>query len=403
MKFADKLRLVVPRSTSSPAAATGVPSVVEYRSVLDFAGADPRLRVLRAFFAEFAAGARVVTGLDAEWSRPLFLDTETTGLGVGPGTVAFLVGVAWVEEGRKLVVEQRLMSGFGAETELLRWVNTTVSEAGNSLVTYNGRTFDLPLLQARTVMQRLPALPRPPHLDLLHPARALWKGLMADCRLSTLEERVLGYRRRDDIPGSEIPQTWLRMVRANDHQEDGVGGAMEAIVRHNRDDLVSLAALAALVAALFCGRYLGGGAVQTELGHALLRRRDPAAARRAFNHARRLGADGERVFSGLALAARREQDWDAEEEALLAWLDGLERFNPEPYERLAILWEHRFHRFGAAAALIRRALERGARVRQLAGFFPPESEAALRHRLARLERRAAAAQSRPAPRCCDRG
>jgi hypothetical protein len=390
VRFGDKLRLVAPKVAPRSSSSATPANVIIYHRSLDLRARDPRLRVLHAFQEGFTAGAEVVTGRDNAWRLPLFLDTETTGLGVGPGTVPFLVGVAWLDKGGQLVIEQRLMTGFGAEAELLRWVHAIIDERADSLVTYNGLTFDLPLLDARCVMQRMPTLRRPPHLDLLHPARALWRGAMSDCRLSTLESQVLGYRRGNDIPGAEIPAAWLQMVRANAGPGDRAGAQVEAIVRHNRDDLVSLAALAALVCALFRGARVGGAALQARLGQALLRRRRTQAARRAFDYAREMGGSGGQLLSGLALAARRERDWEAEERALLAWLEGLERFDSDPYERLAILWEHRWCRFKDAAELIRRALQRGCRARELGTLFAPETEAALRHRLARLERRSLA-------------
>lgn len=403
MRLGERLRL----ATTPPARPAARKVLLEtHHQQISCAGSDRRAQALALLGATPLAGAALAGGDERLSGRPLFLDTETTGLGTGPGTVAFLVGIArWEGEAGELLVEQRLMTGFGAEAELLRWVRGELLESGDCLVSYNGRCFDWPLLQARAIMQRLggapPAarpepghglvaeprgtaqrgLPELPHLDLLPPARALWAGLVPDCRLLTLEASLLDFRRSGDIPGAEIPGAWLRFVRGGDRQE------IDRILAHNREDLVSLAALCALVCGAFRGERIGGHAVQMRLGWALLRRRQPAAARRAFLRARELGGGEEQLYRGLATAQRRVGDLLGEEETLRNWISLSSRLEVEPYERLAILLEHRRRDFPAACCLTREALER----LDLARAFHPEQGAAaaarLLHRLARLERR----------------
>src|SRR6266849_2059927 len=144
----------------------------------------------------------------------LFLDTETTGLAGGTGTYAFLVGVAWWDAGG-LQVEQFFMRDFTEEYSLLEELAERVAERP-VLLTFNGKSFDWPLLENRFTMTRSIATPKlAAHLDLLHPARALWKLRLGKIRLVELERHVLnaqrlGWRRNDDVSSAHIPHALKR-------------------------------------------------------------------------------------------------------------------------------------------------------------------------------------------------
>jgi hypothetical protein len=163
-------------------------------------------------------------------------DTETTGLAGGTGTRAFLIGSArWRGDG--LHIRQWLMTALAAESALLRAFAGSLDPTA-ALVSYNGRSYDAPLLAARYRLARLPdPLPGRMHIDLLHPARRRWRGRWENCRLATIERRVLGVVREDDLPGSEAPAAWLRHLRGGDARD------LRRVVDHNRQDLVSLAGL----------------------------------------------------------------------------------------------------------------------------------------------------------------
>lgn len=177
----------------------------------------------------------------ADSSKWLFLDTETTGLAGGTGTYAFLVGLAWWDAGG-LQVEQLLMRDFAEEHSVLHELARRAAERP-VLVTFNGKTFDWPLLENRFTMTRsIPAPKLVAHLDLLHPARALWKLRLGSVRLSELERKVLdpsrlGWTRDDDVPSSLIPQFYFDYLRG------GPPGPLAGVVRHNQMDLRGLAAL----------------------------------------------------------------------------------------------------------------------------------------------------------------
>jgi len=168
--------------------------------------------------------------------RLLFFDTETTGLAGGTGTRAFMIGAAdWRDGGLRL--RQLTLTTMAAEADMLRifagWL-----PAGTVLVSYNGKCYDAPLLNTRYRLARQPSpLPGLLHLDLLHPARRRWKGRWENCRLGTLERRVLDIVRDDDLPGSEAPRAWLDYLRGGSARD------LRRVAEHNAQDLRSLAAL----------------------------------------------------------------------------------------------------------------------------------------------------------------
>jgi uncharacterized protein len=180
-------------------------------------------------------------GLD--YSRALFLDTETTGLAGGTGTVAFLIGLGWFDEG-SFVTRQLFARDYAEERATLVSLSELL-RGREFLVSFNGKAFDAGLLTTRFIMNRLPnPLAGLPHLDLLHPARRLLSHRLADRRLGALETSILGFEREGDIPGSEIPQRYFDWLRRRD------GRLMADVFEHNRLDILSLAALAAHLAEL---------------------------------------------------------------------------------------------------------------------------------------------------------
>ena len=170
-------------------------------------------------------------------SQALFLDTETSGLAGGTGTFAFLIGVGFVEEDRFRVAQFLLRNPLG-EAAMLEEL-ALLAAGRRDLVTYNGGSFDLPLLETRFALNGVASPFRNArHLDLLHPARRLFKPRHDNARLSTLERELLEVERDDDIPGDRIPQVFFDFLRYGHHP------AMESVLAHNRYDIVTLAALA---------------------------------------------------------------------------------------------------------------------------------------------------------------
>jgi uncharacterized protein YprB with RNaseH-like and TPR domain len=173
----------------------------------------------------------------------LFLDTETTGL-MGAGTFAFMVGAAFWER-EAFVVRQYFLRDHGDEPAMLLLLARLLEERPG-LITFNGRSFDLPLLDNRYLMNRLDDvggdLLERPHIDLLPPARRLWRRRLGSCALSALEQTLLGVRRtEEDIPGWLIPGLYLDYLRTGDARQ------LARVFYHNRVDMLSMVTLAARV------------------------------------------------------------------------------------------------------------------------------------------------------------
>jgi uncharacterized protein YprB with RNaseH-like and TPR domain len=172
--------------------------------------------------------------------QAVFIDTETTGLSGGTGTYAFLVGIGYFEDTR-FVVEQFLMRDHAEEADMLSLLRERIGRF-RYLVSFNGKSFDLPLLEARFILSRLHPDPLYlPHLDLLHPARRIWKRSLESCKLSNLERELLGLERVDDVPGEMIPGIYFKYLETKDPTR------MERVLYHNRLDILSLVTLTSLV------------------------------------------------------------------------------------------------------------------------------------------------------------
>ena len=170
-------------------------------------------------------------------ARILYIDTETTGLAGGTGTFAFLIGAGF-HNGEGFEVRQYFLPAPEHELSQLH-AFARLARGAAAVVTYNGASFDLPLLRNRFALHGLPdPLSGVPHLDLLHVVRRLWKTSLPDCTLSTVERRVLRARRSlNDVPGFEVPARYLAYLRSRD------AAGLRGVIEHNEVDIVALAAL----------------------------------------------------------------------------------------------------------------------------------------------------------------
>src|SRR6202171_1414999 len=240
----------------------------------------------------------------------LFLDTETTGLAGGTGTYAFLIGLAWWDAGG-LQVEQFFMRDFTEEYSVLYELSARAAERP-VLVTFNGKSFDWPLLENRFTMTRSIAVPElAAHLDLLHPARALWKLRLGSVRLVELERHVidaprLGWHRENDVASALIPQYYFDYLRG------GPAEPLGGIGRHNQMDLCGLAALFGKINELLSNDNSTSGEIDGldlfGLSRFLRRRGEPARAHSACSQALNAGLPAEfrpKARCDLALMAKR--------------------------------------------------------------------------------------------------
>ena len=173
---------------------------------------------------------------DFDPRRVLFFDTETTGLAGGTGTRAFMIGAAhWGDD--VLHVRQLLITTLAAEKAMLEtfagWLDPDIL-----LASYNGKSYDAPLLRTRYRLARMPdPTARLEHVDLLYPSRRSYRGVYENCRLATIERQVLKIVREDDLPGSEAPAAWLGYLRG------GPVHNLWRVAQHNHQDVVSLSRL----------------------------------------------------------------------------------------------------------------------------------------------------------------
>lgn len=318
----------------------------------------------------------------------LFLDTETTGLAGGTGTYPFLVGVAWWDAGG-LEIEQFFMREQSEEHSLLTALAERIAER-SVLVTFNGKSFDWPLLETRYRMTRVirtPALSA--HLDFLHPARNLWRLRLGSVRLAELEKHVLGFHRGADLISELIPQMYFDYLRG------GPPDSLVPIFEHNQMDLRGLAALATRVLSLLANPEEHGRDPLELFGVSRIceRRGEGLLARRLYERtlARELPPETDRLARrSLARLAKRDGDHDI---ARQMWeeLLGYSREGLEAYEQLAIYYEHRARDPHRAAKLVREALNelrRANRLGVLASNAYRGWRARFQVRMARLERKA---------------
>lgn len=284
------------------------------------------------------------------------LDTETSGLAGGTGTWVFACGLGR-PQGGELVLRQYLLARLDAEPAFLAAL-TAGLEGCHLLVSYNGKSFDLPLLATRLRLGGMrPGFDGLAHLDLLHPIRRAFSSVWADCRLATAEARLLELRRRGDLPGAEAPQAWLNWLRRG--ETAGLAGVLE----HNRLDLLSLAALPAPLA-LTLADPAQTGADPLAVAGWHRDRGDPDQAW-AILEANRATLPAPLGLLELARYRLRSGDWSG------AWdlLDPLaEAGDPEALTALAKLCEHRLGDLSQALILARRmppGPERERRCRRL--------------------------------------
>ena len=297
-----------------------------------------------------APGACAEVADPRQW---LFLDTETTGLMGGTGTYPFMVGIAWWDAGG-LEVEQFFMRELSEEHALLLTLAERMAERP-VLVTFNGKSFDWPLLETRYRMTRkIKSVEPRAHLDFLHPARNLWRVRLGSVRLAELEKHVLGWHRGADLISEMIPQFYFDYLR---------GGPPEPLVQvflHNQMDLRGLAGLASRIVAVLADPQVDGkdGLELFGVSRICERRGDMARARKHYAQSldAALPAETDRAARrSLARLAKREGDLPL---ALKLWesIVGNSREGLEAYKQLAIHYEHQAREPQRAAVLVRKAL-----------------------------------------------
>lgn len=368
--------------------------VIEERFALDHAvGGQPLHEIAHVTPETYSLLAPEEGAEDATLDDLVFLDIESSGLG-GAGALAFLVAAGRFEgspQAREFVLRQYLATSPPEEAGALRAVldDYEVERGESVLVTYNGRTFDAPMLDGRATMHRQRAgFDVLAHVDLLPPARTAWRGVMASCRLSMVETEVLGLTRPvGEVSGGDVPGYYFRYLRTQDAR------LLAPIVEHNALDVVSLAAILARFGALLSGARTPAPLDRVALGrlHAARGQHDEGA--RHLEAALDLlppGAVRDDVALRLANLHRKAGRRDLAEPL---WREVAARPDGAigPLVEIAKALEHDRRDFREAIEIVDEALRRADRLARFDRATAARWREPLVHRRARLERRATAA------------
>lgn len=308
--------------------------------LIEGASADPSTLALLALDPALAS---------CDPRRALYVDVESTGLGNGAGNVPFLIGIASFDAGSgAFVLEQMFLRRLGEEAPMLSYLRERIEEA-SMLVSFNGKSFDLPLLRGRAVLSRVGAFPERPHLDLLPVARRLHAHRLASCGLKAIERDVLGLERVGDVSGADIGAIYGHYLRTGDE------GALASVVEHNALDVFSMVALVGFYGEPVARHAADEGALARHpddvgaLARVLRRagRLDEAAAVADYAVDRGGGAASLRVRADVANARGEKAAALADYEALAREAD-----DPEVRLRLAKLYEHHARDFDKALAVV---------------------------------------------------
>lgn len=277
----------------------------------------------------------------------LFLDTETTGLSGGAGTVAFEIGVGFFD-GQGLHIRQYVMRDYDEEALMLAHI-LDLTQGKQALCTFNGKTFDIPLLQSRMIMQRMRLPAFAVHLDLLHISRRVFRLRLGHCNLSALEEALLCRRREDDLPGSEVPERYFSYLKT------GNFSLLDDVLRHNFQDVASLAdILYCLTCAHIHPEHLTHEQDIYSVGRVMLKRGRLGQAQVCFRLADK-GTASPLARSQLAYTLKKERDWEGAA-AVYEQMIRAGQCSLEPYIALAKLYEHRLNRIPDALRVTLEAL-----------------------------------------------
>ena len=340
----------------------------------------------RTTLEEIRACDPAFTGEHWSIQKLLFLDTETTGLSGGAGTLAFEIGLGFIDA-RGMVIRQYVMRDYGEEAAMLAEIASLLPRF-DTLVTFNGKSFDIPLLESRMVMHRIRVrLTDWPHLDLLHACRRVYRLRLGRCSLSALEEAVLGESRTDDLPGAQVPQRYFDYLRTREF------ALLEDVLRHNRQDVESLASLTGHLCSAFREpEQLAHAEDAFCVGRTLLRGGHTEEGRRCL---RILGMSSMSSQAHMVLSAsyKKSREWASSVETWTAMIARGEG-GTWPYVELAKYYEHTERDYARALRYAGAALSRALNLSPLGG---DDAEiATLRKRVERLKRKLAAQGGSPA-------
>ncbi len=322
--------------------------------------------------------------IDIDLRKSLFFDTETTGLAGGSGTHIFLAGFGFFEKER-FILKQFFLRDFPEELTMLHKINELLAQF-DSLVSFNGKSYDLPLLKSRFTLNRIKHnFSRMPHLDLLHASRRIWKNRLPDCTLNTLERIILGVFRDGDVPSNLIPAMYFEYLRTKDARP------LKKIFYHNEIDILSLVSLTIVLHQIHKSPL-------EQLSH----KTDLLTLAKHYenmNHweqsipiyQRLINTEtnlSEKKEMGILLGYIYKRTGKIEK-AVQLWSELIEEgnFRIEPYEELAKYYEHRISDLKKAEQIVIEALKNLELIEELGGAdFTTQYKDSMTYRFERIKR-----------------
>jgi len=312
-------------------------------------------------FQIFQSSAKTISSLarddrlkEIDINKTVFLDTETTGLAGGTGTYIFLVGVGYFE-GDQFCIRQYFMRDYNEERALLSALNDLLANF-KAVVTYNGKTFDLPLMESRYIMSGMKmSLEDPYHFDLLYPARRLWKRRLESCSLTTVEREILKVSRDDDVPGYLIPEIYFRYLRTKDAR------AIKQVFEHNLQDILSLVALVSRMCFLVEDPLNNTeyGMDIFSIGKMFDEEKRYEQSTHYYTEALKHNLAEEEALEILRLSSfayKRQGKWEEAEEIWKEIIERSREYIYYPYEELAKYYEHYLKDYQKAKIVVEKAL-----------------------------------------------
>ncbi len=330
---------------------------------------------LRPGALEVIAGGGEFAAVDPR--RVVFFDSETTGLAGGTGTIPFMLGFGFFSD-QAFQVRIFVLLSLEREGEFLEAVARFLEEKGfSAVVTYNGKSFDSPLLETRYILQRQRFPLRDlPHLDFLFPARTIWRNTFDSRKLGYLGEMLLGLSREDDIAGSDIPALYFSFLRSQ------AFSLIEPVVEHNAMDLVGLAAVV-LLGVLYLDDYslTGDGGEIFGLGRLCERAGLLEKAEEFYKVAREVSsrsAVGTLAAQRLSALMKKKKLYG---EALELWRQLADASDPQAQREISVHYEHRERDYAMAITVVEKALSGGG--------LSPARQQEMEKRLKRLQQKIA--------------
>lgn len=324
--------------------------------------------------------------------RLLFLDLETTGLAGGTGTYPILSGVGYFRQG-EFILEQFFMEDFDRELATLTELVQRIQES-TVFVTYNGKSFDIPVLRTRFTLHRIQSEVELPNIDLLHLVRRLWRGVLPECTLTAVERELLGIRRKRDVDGSMVPQIYFDFLRRRDPTSIAI------VFDHNAQDVISLASILARIVYYYLypeTEEIQDAIPQLGLSKLYERHGDMERCLESMERALVYCREPRLAYFISCHIARQYKKMNRWDEAVSIWNSHIQSgqlYNLEPFIELAKYFEHRVRDHKKAIQIVERALrfvdetqELSALLGSTLSFDPEKAIDELLYRLRRLERR----------------